>query len=198
MISHFVPKQNKFNGILSYINTNSNSRFSEFISFVPSSPLFSNFQQIQDILPPSGVNRVVISQNGASFTFTFNSFSMNVTSYSIKSSNDSTRILTHWKLEACNNGLQWELVDEVDNNAEIIINRKLQHNVYNSFKLTKLNENNDDHQTEIYTFDLYGFEIFGTICNPISCDLFIPKICTSPNRPNLFSLLFISIPILQH
>ena len=194
MISHFSPNTNKFNGIFTYINTHYYSTFSDYIIFNSSSPLDQVHQTFQEILPPTGSNHLVIHNKIAFYQFTFKTFFMNVTSYSIKRATNDIRILSHWKIEASLNNSNWDLVDEVtDSSDQSVFNRNIKTGkIYNSFKLTKMNLNNDPNMP--YAFDLYGFEIFGTICNPINCNLFVHKICSS-KQLNFIPSLFVLFPI---
>ena len=140
---------------------------------------------------------MVIHDQNSFYQFTFKTFFMNVTSYSLKRSTINIRFLSHWKIEASQNNSNWDLLDEVIdmNIKQAVLNRKIKtEKVYNSFKLTKLNRNNDTEYP--YTFDLFGFEIFGTICNPIDCHLYIHKLCTSEGL-NFISSLFILLPIVK-
>ena len=192
----FSPDQNKSSGVLAYINTNFRSNFSNYIDFVPSVNIRPDHQNIHDILPPTGTNRVVIYQDQGSYTFTFKTFSMNVTSYYLKSSSDPKRIIKHWTLEARKDDSDWEIVDEVNENEQININRNINNRVYNSFKLTKLNIN-DDGDSYLYYFDLYGFDLFGTISAPFDRAFFVQKLCTSKERTHFLSLFIISLPLLK-
>ena len=185
MVTHFSPKNGKFNGIFTYINQHSSSSFSDYIDCHSSWPIQEECQTYQDIFPPTGSNRVVhYAQNGA-YTFTFKTFSINVTSYSLKGSSEKNRYLSDWTLEASNSGSNWEKIDEVSNCDDCYLhpesNRKLSHQIYNSFRLTKLNGNQEGNVVS-YFFGLYGFEIFGTICNPVSCDVVNDLFCTAGHK----------------
>ena len=194
MVTHFSPRTGKFNGIFAYINTNYFNNFSNYINCTSTGGLDSTHSNYQEIFPPHGSNHVVQNTKNAAYTFTFKTFLINITSYSIKHGG-TLRFLSDWKLEASFNGSKYETIHQISNCSQCVsynvMNFKLNHGVYNSFRLTKLNTNSDG--TDF--FDLHGFEIFGTICNPVSCEIVNDFIFTVQRmvifRPFIFLFLYL-------
>ena len=174
MATYFSPRKGIFNGLFTYINRNYPSLLT-FIKIEGSREIDYSYGYPKDIFPPSQDYHLVIYQLNASYTFTLSNISINITSYSIKSSPHEKRYLSEWKVEGSYMNGDWIEIDHVTGCDDCYINTDRhyqisQHNVYDSFRVTKY-LNNSDGDT---FFDLYGFEVFGTICNPLNCDLIIP------------------------
>ena len=168
----FSPKNGLYNGIFAYVNRHYSSNFHEFINTVGSSNIDDQYGNIEEIFPPRENKHIVIGQENASYTFTFKNFSINITHYSIKSSTSKERYLKSWKIEGSYKNSSWQEIDDVSecNDCYINSNRHYSisnHQVFDSFRITKYHNNSDD----TAFFDLYGFEVFGTICNTFNCDL---------------------------
>ena len=195
MVTHFTPKNGYFYGVFAYINSHFYSNFRNYVEIGSSAP-FKEDPQL--IFPPKNDFHLIISSHDAYYTFTLKNFMLNVTSYSILSSYYDKRAITQWKLEGSKDLQQWTLIHQIQDCFDCAINTihnyKIKNDVYQSFRLTKLNVN-DDIESSKYFFDLFGFELFGTICNPLNCDVIIPKVCTHPLNfkvfnPFLASMLF--------
>ena len=113
MVTHFSTRNGKFNGIFTYINQHFYSSFPDYIQCDSLFYIHSWHQTYQQIFPPTEENHVVQEGENASFTFTFNKFSINVTSYSLKMSSYAHRFLSHWTLEASNSGSEWKKIHEI-------------------------------------------------------------------------------------
>ena len=173
MTYRFSPRKNIFDGIFVYVNRVSISEQSELISINGSKNFVYTVENtgIHDFFSPHEKTYIVIEQNYSWLSFTFNTININITGYSIKSTNVSTRTIRDWTLEAKNNDSDWVLLHNMTNYNDFMTNDSkyfsVENGVYNSFKLTKLNINSDN----TGFFDLHGFEVFGQICNPVNCDI---------------------------
>ena len=187
---YFSPNNGLFNGVFAYINQNMHDKFDKYVNIQPSSDLSVLYNNTHNIFPPSGDNHIVIDELNGSFTFNLTNFYVSVNSYSIKSSNSVIRYLKEWKLEGAKDDSEWELLHYMENcddcNTTSSRNFRLNHSIYNSFKLTKYGMNVDN---STY-FDLYGFDIFGVICSPFACG--ITFVCTNHVNMRMFFTYLIS------
>ena len=192
MTHRFTHKKNIFDGTLSYINKHYYQDFSNYLK-ISSTAGFNTFGHLQDLFPPTDGSHLALVGINPGFIVDFQKHSVNVTGYSVKSATGSQRILNHWKLEARTNNSDWIQLNEFKCTDCSIYSSHyipLEYGVFDSFKLTKLNYNDDD----TMIFDLYGFEIFGQICNPIGCDVLKDWFYTSQNFFHIFpSSIFFTI-----
>ena len=197
MVTHFSPMNGRFNGVFAFINQNYHDSFYDYVNCISTGSTESSPHTYQEIFPPKDINRVVQASQLASYTFTFQSFYINVTSYSLKGSFTQHRTLSDWTLKASYNGSEWKTIHQVSHCDDCYLhpesNNKLSPEVFNSFKITKINDNQEDDGTLSYYFDLYGFEIFGTICNPISCAVIPDFFCTIGQKLKLMPSLYLFI-----
>ena len=172
MTYRFTPRKGIFNGIFTYINRISTSKKIDMISITGSKDFeYKNNGKLSYFFPPTDKTYIVINQINASLTFTFETISINITGYSIKSTSYATRTLHEWTLEAKNNDSDWILLHYVRDCNDFLVDHSqyfnLNYGVYNSFRLTKQNQNSD----KTFYFDLHGFEVFGQICNQVNCEV---------------------------
>ena len=187
---YFSPNNGLFHGIFAHIKLNIQSKFNQYVKIETSKPLDTKYQTFQDIFPPYGYCHSVFIDVNGSTTFTFTNFFVKVHSYSIKLSPNPNRTFFEWKLEGSNDLNGWKEIHYMKNCEDCAINNEknyaLDHEVFNSFKLTKYRPNNDG----TYYIDLYGFEIFGEICSPFHCG--ITYVCTNHHYHH-FSTVYILI-----
>ena len=190
---YFSPNNGLFHGIFAYIKLNWPNKFDQYVKIDTSKPLSSYFQTIQEIFPPSGINHTVLIDINGSITFTFINFYVKVHSYSIKLSFNPNRTFVEWKLEGSNDLNGWKEIHYMENYEDCTENNErnyeLDHEVFNSFKITKYRANSDG----TYCMDLSGFEIFGEICSPFHCG--ITYVCTD-HQYHSFSLIYIYLFLL--
>ena len=174
MTHRFSSKKNIFDGVFNYINQISkiNDDYDLIHLTSPSNITIKNNALLSDFFPPTGKTYIVVEGKNESLTFILSTIYVNITGYSIKSTQNTDRVLKDWTFEAKNNeSNEWELLHSVTEYNNFLYNDakyfNVKNGVYNSFRVTKLNIN-DDNTTY---FDLHGFEIFGQICNPVNCDI---------------------------
>ena len=189
----FTTNNGIFSGIFSFAASMGNSTFDQLVECKGSVTISPNFSPFIDIFPPKDKNHVVINDENGYFIFTLKNFGINVSSYSIKSSYEERRVLTKWTLEGSYDNHKWKKIHSIDNCTDCTTNRErnyeLNNEVFDSFRLTKLNRNND---SEPFYFDLFGFEVFGTIYNKNNCK---ERICTKIPFHFFTHLLFILLAL---
>ena len=195
MVIYFSPNKGIFNGIFAYVNKHYSS-LTEMINIESSSTINYYYGYPKDIFPPQQTHHLVIESINASYTLTFKNFSINITSYSIKSSLNERRKLQEWKVEGSYMRGNWVEIHHVKDCVDCNINNERhyqvrQHNVYDSSRITKFLNNSDGR----YFFDLHGFEVFGTTCNPLNCDLIKPFTCQVEKDSNI--IIYICVLLLN-
>ena len=194
MTHRFLPKPHNFNGVLTYINSFGENTFYNFIDIIGNNVIQETYGTLTEIFPPRNTKHLVIYAVNASYTFHFKNFYVNTTGYSIKSDSSTTRYIKRWKLEASINDTNWKELHYMRDCADCYINTERYFKisgVYNMFRVTKLLNNSDSS----LSFDLYGFEIFGQVCNPIGCNILKSPTQFQPNQttrifPSIFLFVF--------
>ena len=184
-----------FHGVFAYINRSPNLNLSQFLTVTTNTKFDWQYGTVADIFPPQSYKHIVIANRGYC-QFSLNKMTINITSYSIKSSQSAERALTNYTLEGSLDGMTWfplHTVEKCDecrtNNAR---NHKLKNGVYSMFRLNKTDINIDNTQY----LDIYGFEIFGTICTPIGCDIIKEPFITINNSHRFHHVLFLLFMII--
>ena len=172
MTHRFSSSSGTLNGIFTYVNQVSKIKNEGDLIHLAGMVTFKNGSSLSDFFSPAKKTYIVTYGESCSLTFTFSTISVNITGYSITSDPSVNRALRDWTFEGKNNeSNKWELLHS-EYNYQGFLNDSPMHfsvnnGVYNSFKLTKLNINNDG----TTYFDLHGFDVFGQICNPVNCDI---------------------------
>ena len=172
MTHRFSSSSGTLNGIFTYVNQVSKIKNEGDLIHLAGMVTFKDGSSLSDFFTPAKKTYIVTTGENCSLTFTFSTISVNITGYSITSDPSVNRALRDWTFEGKNNeSNKWELLHS-EYNYQGFLNDSPMHfsvnnGVYNSFKLTKLNINNDG----TTYFDLHGFDVFGQICNPVNCDI---------------------------
>ena len=169
--------ESPFNGILHNIYYKENK-----INLLGSVSLVaSSYEQSLDVYKIIGVNNTDYDTyfetencNNSWIQFEFNKIKVVITNYSYRTLKQDFH--NEWELQGSNNNISWDPIDhrniELSNNNSLVTKdlncNKGNTNSYSYIRLQSLGKRSLVYG-RLYTFSVYGFELYGQICISYSC-----------------------------
>ena len=191
---YFDVSRGKLNGVFNYLSKKYSSNYENIAKVSGTNVLVNsvNYNPIGSITHDSTFYFVGL---GYVFNVSLMNHYVHILHYSINQNTNPPRKINQWKLQGSLDGGEWETLSEVHDCNEKCSNESIhsypaKEGVYNAFQVVKLNENSDN---STY-FDLYKFEIFGSVCLTNNCHvpirMYITK-CYLNNGYRQFSIVFV-------
>lgn len=178
---YFDVSRGKLNGVFKYLYKKYSAEYSNIVIANGSDAHHNNERDPMGTLIPDSKLYFVSCKND--YNVYLLKHYVHIVHYSIKHHNTAIRMLSKWKLQGSIDGSAWKSLSEVNECDENCKNESIhsyssKEGTYNAFRVLKMNSNSDN---SCY-YDLYKFELFGSLCLTKDCKIPLIKFPTKRHR----------------